>query len=72
MSTPADENLQRLLSLTREMLALANHGDTERDDPSCGVLYGLLRDSAYKLGSLARQEAERHAQTEQDAEEIAS
>lgn len=71
MNTPADENLLRLLRLTREMLALANQGDGQRQDPSCGVIYGLLRDSAYKLGSLARQESERHAQVDLDANSVA-
>ena len=41
------------------MLRLADEGDAVRDDPGCGVLYGVLRDSAYKLQRLA--EAERRA-----------
>lgn len=62
MTRPSDENLRRLQSLTREMMALADEGDRHRDDTSCGIIYGLLRDSAYKLSQLARQECERHDQ----------
>jgi len=38
------------------MMSLADEGDTSRQDRSCGVLYGTLRDSAYKLRVLAEQE----------------
>ena len=30
------------------------------DDPSCGIIYGILRDTAYKLRNLAEQECQRH------------
>ncbi len=55
-------NLERLVELTREMLALADEGDRHRDDPGCGIIYGILRDSAYRLRKLAEDEAERHRQ----------
>lgn len=42
------------------MMLLADLGDKSRVDGSCGVLYGTLRDSAYKLRHLAEQEVERH------------
>jgi len=60
MPRPNNENLLRLISLTREMLALADEGDRDRDDASCGILYGILRDSAYKLRKLAEKECEHH------------
>ena len=45
--------------------------DTVRDDPGCGVLYGVLRDSAYKLKQMA--EAERQAHTlEKSLERLSS
>ena len=56
----ADENLRRTIRLTREMLALADEGDRDRLDASCGVLYGLLRDMAYRLRKTAEAECDRH------------
>ena len=53
-------NLERLVDLTREMLALADEGDRDRDDPQCGIIYGILRDSAYRLRKMAEQEVVRH------------
>ena len=57
---PNNVNLQRVLRLTREMLALADEGDRDRDDPTCGILYGVLRDNAYSLRRLAEEECDRH------------
>ena len=57
---PCDQNILRTISLTREMIRLADQGDAEREDVGCGVLYGILRDSAYKLRRLADEEKRRH------------
>jgi hypothetical protein len=55
-----NENLRRLLLLTREMLALADEGDRDRQDASCGILYGILRDAGYQLRKLTLAEQEKH------------
>lgn len=60
MSRPDNENIRRTLRLTREMLALADEGDRDRQDPSCGVLYGILRDLAYRLRARAQEEKVLH------------
>jgi hypothetical protein len=60
MSHPFNENLLRVKRLTNEMLALADDGDQHRDDATCGVLYGILRDTAYRLRKLADEECEQH------------
>lgn len=62
MSKPFNENLRRLLGLTREMLALADEGDQDRTDNTCGIIYGILRDAAYKLRKLAEDECKKHEQ----------
>ena len=62
MSKPFNENLRRLLALTSEMLAFAERGDLDRDDATCGIIYGVLRDAAYKLRQLAAEELNRHMQ----------
>lgn len=56
----ANENLRRLIRLTREMLALADEGDRDRLDDSCGILFGVLRDMAYRLRKTAEVECESH------------
>ena len=48
------------MRLTQEMLALADEGDRDRDDPSCAILYGILRDAAYKIRKLTQEECDRH------------
>jgi len=63
VSQEQNENLRKLIELTREMLALADEGDRDRQDDSCGILYGILRDSGYRLRKLAEQECEKHKST---------
>jgi hypothetical protein len=48
------------LELTEEMLCLADQGEAEREDTGCGILYGVLRDAAYKLKKLALEEKRNH------------
>ena len=57
---PDNENLRRTLRLSREMLALADEGERDHLDPSCAILYGTLRDMAYKLRRTVEEECERH------------
>ncbi len=57
-----DEHIIRTLELTEEMIDLADRGDADREDTGCGVLYGILRDSAYKLRQLAEKEKVAHIQ----------
>jgi len=59
---PCDKNLKSTLQLTDKMIELANKGDAEREDTGCGILYGVLLDSAYKLKKLAECEKQRHIQ----------
>ncbi|MBC8278558.1 MAG: hypothetical protein H8E46_10025 [FCB group bacterium] len=53
-------NIQKVIRLSRDMMVLADEGDNNRQDRSCGVLFGTLRDSAYKLRDLAEQEKQLH------------
>ena len=59
---PCDKILKSTLQLTDNMIKLANKGDVEREDTGCGILYGVLLDSAYKLKKLAECEKQRHIQ----------
>ncbi len=60
MTQAFNNNLRRTISLTKEMLALADEGDRDRNDDSCGILYGILRDCAYRLRDLAKRECIKH------------
>jgi hypothetical protein len=60
MSQSYNDNLRRVMQLSREMLAVADEGDRDRNDASCGILYGILRDMAYRLRKLADEECQKH------------
>lgn len=55
-----DKNIQRTLKLADEMIRLADQGDAAREDTGCGILYGILRDSAYKIKQVAEREKQSH------------
>ncbi|MDY6879512.1 MAG: hypothetical protein SV686_04635 [Thermodesulfobacteriota bacterium] len=55
-----DEIIKRTLMLVEDMLKVADEGDMAREDTGCGVLYGVLRDSAFKIKKLAEDEKEAH------------
>ncbi len=55
-----DDNLRKVIQLCHEMLELADYGDKCRADSGCGVVYGTLRDVAYKIRRLAKSELAQH------------
>jgi len=55
-----DNNIRKTLELVEDMLQLADKGDADREDDGCGVLYGILLDSAYKIRKKAEEEREAH------------
>jgi hypothetical protein len=57
---PCDESLIKVLALAEEMIHLSDEGDTLREDAGCGVLYGVLRDSAYRIKKMAEKERDAH------------
>lgn len=56
----SNENIKTTLQLVKSLLALADKGDLEREDVGCGILYGIVRDSAYKIKKLAEAERALH------------
>ncbi|MBT3231672.1 MAG: hypothetical protein HN356_02550 [Calditrichaeota bacterium] len=73
MSRDDNQSLLRTLELTREMKIIADYGDRVRKDGSCGVIYGILRDTAYKLQNMIEVEIEAHRKLGYwDSEEQAS
>jgi len=57
---PCDVSIRKTLVLVETMLELADEGDDVREDSGCGVLFGVLRDSAFKLKRLAEVERDAH------------
>lgn len=57
---PCDQNIQRTIDISQEMIRLADRGDEDREDTGCGILYGMLRDAGYKLWRMAEEEKKRH------------
>ena len=57
---PCNENIKKALELVNDMISLAKKGDADRDDDSCGILYGVLLDSAYEIKQIAETEKEKH------------
>ncbi len=55
-----DQNLKQTILLAERMIELANIGDEDREDTGCGILYGILRDSGYKIKRLADEEKLKH------------
>jgi hypothetical protein len=62
---PCDANIEKTIQLTDEMIQLANSGDAAREDTGCGILYGVVRDAAYKIKKLAETEKYNHSKREQ-------
>jgi len=58
---PDDVFIERTLELVERMISIADEGDRTRQDRGCGVLCGVLRDSAFKIRRLAEEERELHA-----------
>ncbi len=57
---PCNDNILKALELSRELMVLADKGDMQREDSGCGVLYGVVRDAAYKIKERAQKEKQNH------------
>lgn len=55
MEASCSKWIRQALRVARELTILADEGESQSRDDGCVVLYGVVRDCAYKI----RQEAER-------------
>ena len=55
-----NENIKKALTIAEELQKLADKGDISREDDGCGVLLGIIRDSAYKIKAHAEKEMNTH------------
>ncbi len=52
--------IKKSIEISKEILELSDLGDQLRQDDGCGVLFGVMRDCAYKIKALAEEEKQRH------------
>ena len=57
-----DENIAQTIQLAQDMISLARKGYEQQEDASCGVLYGILLDTGYRILDLATKEKRAHIQ----------
>lgn len=57
---PCNEMLQKTLDLVERMTRLADEGDAVREDDGCGVVFGIVRDAAFKIKRAAEKERDVH------------
>jgi len=55
------ETIRKTLDKVQSMLKLSDEDDAVREDVGCGILYAVLRNSAYKIKKLAEAERVAHA-----------
>jgi hypothetical protein len=55
-----NKGIEATLKLADQMIEVADEGDELREDTGCGVLYGVLRDYAFKIRKLAEAEKAAH------------
>jgi hypothetical protein len=60
MNPKRDRYIVQALEFARRMSALADKAECESDDDGCMVLFGHVRDCAYKIKALAEHEREMH------------
>ena len=57
---PCNITIKETFELVNNMIDLSDRGDAAREDDGCGILYGVVRDCAYKIRQLAEAEKEAH------------
>ncbi len=54
------EHIREALKLSRDLIILADEGERDSKDDGCILLYGVMRDCAYKIKSEAEREKQAH------------
>jgi hypothetical protein len=60
MENDPNTNVRRAIELAGDMKNLADEGEVQAPDGGCAVLFGVIRDCAYRIQGRAEQEAEYH------------
>ena len=60
MNQECNEHIRKAIEHARQMTLLADEGEAKSEDDGCVVLYGIIRDCAYKIRATAEREREAH------------
>jgi hypothetical protein len=60
MNQNCNEHIRQVLEHARQLTLLADEGEARSQDDGCAVLYGIIRDCAYKIRAAGEQEREVH------------
>lgn len=60
MMCPSNRFIHDALQLARQLTLLADNGEAASRDDGCVVLYGIIRDCAYRIRGRAEREREVH------------
>lgn len=60
MTSKPNQYIQEALEMARRLIILADQGELDSKDNGCLVLYGIIRDCAYKIRAQAEREREIH------------
>jgi hypothetical protein len=60
MGNTSNKHLKEALEISRKLTILADEGEASSTDDGCAVLYGIVRDCAYKIRGRAEREREIH------------
>jgi hypothetical protein len=60
MKQLCNKHIKEALDLVRRLIILADEGEQHSDDDGCRLLYGVIRDCAYKIRNEAEREKNAH------------
>lgn len=60
MVSSENTNIRKALGISAQLNLLADQAEMESEDDGCRVLYGVIRDCAYKIRQRAEYEREMH------------
>ncbi|OVE74733.1 hypothetical protein BVX97_06415 [bacterium E08(2017)] len=55
-----NEYIKKALEVANQLTLLADEGEAQSTDDGCALLYGVIRDCAYKIRAQADREKEAH------------
>jgi len=60
MNNSSNKHLKQALEISKKLTILADEGEASSQDDGCAVLYGVIRDCAYKIRGRAERERDVH------------
>ena len=55
-----NKHIKEVLEIVQHMIELAESGAMDSEDNSCVALYGIIKDSAYRIRQMAEKERQQH------------